>query len=589
MPDVVIDWGARSEALRTRHAKLGAVRSFLLAAAPNPVALGTMAVTDTGVAWDLAPMAGLAVTPVAGQSRATATVPDGTRFLRLDFRLSATIGGASATVLEFRQLFEIGSGGALLPQRYSMEDVDWRAGSGTGSPAPVRVLGGRRSFLGTCPLLRVTAGRLEVNCEFVDVTALWWAHWAAGDTWGWYLDPTLAGAVHRLRVLAWTSGTLPMVWFAAVSAPAASTAAGGDRPGADLVFYRPITGMNSFGYKPTAAGFLDSRHGDTTMFNLARWLLQPLRADRLAAKFAATSGAAATGGAAKPAAVWYTGIRLLPSKRPPDIRPKDPLDLVQLDVRWAFRLAGIEGALARTPSPDVVYLPLGTPGEVYGGAVARELTATLASAWAVLWLSGAVGRDLTATPAGSRQIWLGGHSAENRAMFQSLQANAAAVDRIISCDATPTKKLLFPEGVPTVTAAAKARSALGKKLAAFFVTTPNMWLTEATYQDIKKQLDGTKAAVTMLPLEAERVRYWQHPPTKSTNPHLFEVLAEWDGNGLASSQRFGTLKAPPPAENRQWLLWHEWAVHGGHLVLDGATPPAIDHVRTFLEDIFGTP
>ncbi len=108
---VTFDWGARSKALRTLHASLGAKKSFLLLDAPLPVAAGVMKVSDTGVAWDIAPVMPLKVAPVAGTFTATADVPADAKALRVDFDLRVTVDKQTASCLEFRQLFMIAAGG----------------------------------------------------------------------------------------------------------------------------------------------------------------------------------------------------------------------------------------------------------------------------------------------------------------------------------------------------------------------------------------------------------------------------------------------------------------------------------------------
>jgi hypothetical protein len=164
-------------------------------------------------------------------------------------------------------------------------------------------------------------------------------------------------------------------------------------------------------------------------------------------------------------------------------------------------------------------------------------------------------------------------------MFECLRNNAPDIDRIISNDASQAKYVLVPIGIPVVTAAANTRKKLGKTLKAVFVTTPNLWRDKPEYQGYERQLMATKADVAMLPLDTEWDAYWKHPPTATSNSHLFEVLREWENNGLAASKRFGT-----GPKDEKWLFWHEWAVHGGHIVfVPGST--TVDHVQTFFEDI----
>lgn len=576
---ITINWGARSESLRQAHSSLNPGKSFLLQNAPLPVELGTLTLAQVAQ-WDTATPIALKVMPASNSQIARAGMLANTTHVRLDFQLKLTIGSASATCLEFRQLFSVGSGGVLMPSQYSFEDFSYVPSVN----GPVRKPGispnGRRSFLGACPLLTVMTTTVEVNCEFLDVTELWWATWAAKDKWGWYLDLDLGGRQERLRVLAWTSGTAPMLWFVAVSDQAATGAIATPapaRPGADVVFFRPPAGFNSFFYTSDEKGFLDKRHSDTTLFHLARWLLSPLPL----AKFTAKKAKSSTG---PPAELGLMSLRMQPASHAPSIDPKDPIDRIAQNVKEAFRPVGLEAALGKSKADDIAFLPLGFDGFsgpfVGGGYTAlfkkNSLLPVISSARRTLWMRGTIGQRLTATPAFDRQIWLAGHSAANGAMFRSLGNNAVDIDRIISFDATPADKLLIPTGVPNVKNAVKARARLSKTLKVVFVTTPNMWSNKAAYSGIEKQLVATGADVTMLPLNNEWDAYWTHPPTATTNAHLFEVLREWDGLGLADSKRMGTVPGP------QWLFWHEWAVHGGHAILASGR---VDHIQTFFEDI----
>lgn len=580
---VTFDWGARSDELRKQYAKLGATRSSLLTKAATQVAVGTLTKAEA-TAWDTANPAALPMTAVAGRSAVFTTVPDTADFIRLDFTLSLTIGSATATCLEFRQLFAVGAGGALMPRSHSFEDAAFKAGPGPGATSPVRVApGGRRVVLGASPLIGVTTTAVTINCEFLDVTELWWANWAAKDAWGWYLDPDLGGRPDLLRVLAWTSGTAPMLWFVALSPKAHDGGTGGTstRPGADIVFFRAQAGFNSFRYSSDEPGFLHTQHGDTTMFHLARWLLTPLSQTAVTAKLAKT------GSAPRPAAVQMAGVRLVPDALTPKIRPADPMDLMQSSVRWAFRPCGVETALAHGPSADIAFLPLGFDGRgksdpftTGGGYTALQrrdsLRDIIRGARALLWMRGAVGRTDSAVPAQDRQLWLLGNSAANRIMFESLRANVDHVDRVISLDATAAgENLLLTAAAPLFTAIAAKP---GRTFKAVLVTSPNMWGdSKKKYLEIKTKLAATKADITMLPPDPEWDDYWRYPPT--SNPLLAEVLSAWASNGLSASKRFGTLRDPDPRRNFQWLFWHEWVVNGGHL----DTTPA-PRLRHFIED-----
>lgn len=590
---VLLNWGERSERLRALHANLGGAKSFLLTKAPTPVTLGALTAAQVP-SWDSAAATPIPVNAVSGTFTATATIPPGTTHVRLDFDLTITIGSATASCLEFRQLFTVGTGDVLMPIQYSIQDHLFKASTAAGSSPPTPAPGARRRvMLGACPLLTATATSVIVNCEFLDVTELWWSIWGAAEQWGWLLDPDFHGYPHMIRVLAWTSGCAPMLWFVALSGSALEGAGPAARSGADVVFMRAQAGFNTFRYANNESGFLNSKHGDTTMFHLSRWLLSPLAESETAAKIAKTAGAP------KPFGVGYAGIRLRPTTMPPAISPKDPMDQVDADVRWAFRPAGVHSALMRSASPDIAFLPLGfdagAPPDPYttgGGYTALlkpgALSDVINSARALLWTRGSFSRSETATPSFDRQIWLAANSAANRQLFACLKANAADIDRIVSMDATKAVDVLLPMGIPAVQAAADKRTKAGKTFKAVIVTTPNMWTDKATYLDIEKKLNASKADIVMLPPTAEFDNYWQHPPTATSNPLMFEALRFWDGNGLAASQRLGTVP-----KGHQWLWWHEWSVDGGHFDTTPSPPPGmagpapLPRVRSFFEDALG--
>jgi hypothetical protein len=152
---VTVDWGARSEALRAMHTNLKPAKSFLLTTAGAPVTVG--ALTTAQVAgWDTAVPTPLAVTPVPRTYTATAAVPDSTAFVRLHFALRLTIGSATATCLEFRQLLQLGTGGALMPSQHSFENVVYQPSAA----GPVRLTDGgptRRILVDASPLVSLTA------------------------------------------------------------------------------------------------------------------------------------------------------------------------------------------------------------------------------------------------------------------------------------------------------------------------------------------------------------------------------------------------------------------------------------------------
>jgi hypothetical protein len=614
VPDIAftVDWGARSEQVRRLHMDLGAQRSFLLANAPLPVAVGVVDPANAAQ-WDTASHHPAAVTPVAGVSKATVTIPSSAKQLRLDFELRVKIGTNTATCLAFHQLFTVGAGGALSPQQYSFDRVDVRPGPAAPPHTPTVAPAGRRTFVGGSPLVSVTTDTVTINCEFLDVTELWWATWAGRDDFGWYLNPAFGGRPERLRVLAWTSGTAPMLWFVSVSdkavdgsAPATGPdagelAAGAPRAGADIVFFRAPAGFNAFFYTPDEKGFLASMHGTptarhpgTTMLHLARWMLSPQPPAVIAAELARTKG----GG--PPFLAHLMSMRLIPDKvPPPHIDPADPMDMTTRDVRWAFRPVGVEEALRHAPAEDIAVLPLSfdgfrgvfAQGGGYTAFLKRDtLEPVLRSLWDLLWMRNAVHVKDAAWPARNRQTWLIGNSAANASMAAAVRANASTIDRMINCDATPIKENLIPSVIPAIKAVAAERKKLSKAFKVFMITTPNMWATKAQYQDIQRQINAAGADVAYLPNDAEWDAYWTYPPTATSNPLLFEVLSNWAKDGLAASKPFGTVP-----KGFQFLFWHEWSVDGGHLELVSRPAPVIGppapptpRVRGWLEEILTT-
>ncbi|WP_338763706.1 hypothetical protein V7968_37750 [Nocardia vulneris] len=601
---ITVDWGARSEQVRRQHSDLRAQRSFLLAEAPLPVAVGVVEAAQAAQ-WDTATLTPLPVTSVTGASKATVTIPGTAKQIRLDFELRVTIGGTTSTCLAFRQLFTVAASGALAPHQYSFAQLEVHPSSGGFPHTPTVVPTVRRSFLGASPLVTVAPGMVTINCEFLDVTELWWATWADKDVFGWYLNPAFGGRPGRLRVLAWTSGTAPMLWFVSVSDKAADGNAPGTigtkpadkpaRPGADIVFFRAPAGFNSFFYTADKSGFLNPKHGDpnqnrggSTMFHLARWLLTPQPPAVVAAEMARSK----TGG--RPIWPELAGMRFLPRATTPKIDPADPMDLMTPEIRWAFRPVGVESALLHAPAEDIAVLPLsfdgfgGFPQGGYSALQKRDtLDPILRSIWHLLWMRGAVHTKDTATPARNRQTWLLANSGANIPMAGCLRANAATIDRVISCDATPPdgpKGNLVPHVIPALKAANELRGKQSKPFKVFMLTTPNMWANKAAYLHRKSQIDATGADVGYLPGDAEWDDYWTYPPTAAGNPLLFDLLSSWHGKGLEKSKRFGTV-----AGGRQFLFWHEWSVDGGHLeiVTNPAPAPPTPRVRSWLEDILG--
>ena len=589
---LVIDWGARSRALQgrlgPRHRVSGP--SFWLSPTKPPVALGSIKLTDlpkfeTAVAVDIPLTAGKTPLTVEG------IVPTGVSHVRLDFDLKATVSGTTTSVLAFRQVFAVGSQ-ALMPVGSAVEDYVFEA-----SPSgPVRKKGasmtGFRRYLWAHPLVATTPSRVTINAEFVDATELWWA--IRKDDWGWYLNSALGGRHEHLRVLAWTGGGAPMLWFAVIpdaavttleaaskDAKPASTGVAAQKspssPPADIVFFRPPPGANSFPYKATADGFADKRHDDTTLHILARYLLSPRPIDQL-------KGLTGVKGA----------VDLADQIQPTSTKPTTPVDPMTIAmVLWtAFRPVGLEAALNRVAVPHVLLLPLGfdaaqtkegeprDPGG-YEGAFGPDVKATVRSALFVLWNNGAIARELETAPSvGDRQLWLVGHSAGNLGMWSCLEKNQADVDRVISLDAAP-KSLNFASGIRTITNAVKVRAKQKKTVEAFFIVTPHLTGHKEGLDDATdRELRGTKASVTVLPDFSERTDYWKLPPTAATNPYLLNLLSKWTPKELQASADKGL-------GNWRFLFLHELAAFGGHL--EPAPGTKAQRVRTFFQDALGPP
>jgi hypothetical protein len=584
---LTINWGTRSAALVRKYANLSARKSFVLANNIPIIKLGYVDPSDIAQ-WDTVTPRDIPVVFSAGKETAQATYLPLKAFIRLDFRFDVKIGQHTETGIEFRQLLVNGENFELIASQYSIKDICYKPSPQGPEDNRGDSLSGRRRFTGSCPLVTSQAHTIEINCEFVDVTKLWWKTWAARDQWRWYLSPDLGGRQERLKVLLWTSGTAPMIWFAAVSDAAFTSLEGTatqKRAGADIVMFRPPAGFNSFFYTNDEKGFLDARHTDTTQFHLGRWLLSPLTHS----KFKALKAKYPTTTPSSPAQLELLSLRLHPVTDNP-IAPSDPIDRIGQNVREAFRLIGVEAALSRTGHADVALLPLGFDGLAgFAGGGYSALTQkdaiedTLMSVRKTLWIRGAIGYATSTTPSFSRQIWLLGHSAANRSLFASLANNARVINRIISFDATPAKDVLIGIGKTALETAHKIRSGNKLTFSAVIITTPNMWSSKPQYDEIKKTLAETKATMTFLPLDSEWAYYWKHPPTQATNAHLFEVLREWDGKGLNNSKPRGTKGV-----GNEWLFWHEWAAHGGHVVLNPKTKD-VDSIRTFLQDALQTP
>jgi hypothetical protein len=618
--DVVFDWGDRSRKLQARLKHKVAGVSFWLTPAISPVKFGAIAPKDLA-GWDVATTMALAVqsdpkTPTI----ATVTVPNNAGYVRLDFDLSATVNGQTSTVLSFRQLFlatnsmqsltGAAGSGVLLPTQFSMKD-DVLAPSKSG---PFMTKGpsatGRRTALGLHPLLSLgTPGQFLVNAEFVDVTQLWWL--IHPDTkWGWYWHPDIKGRQEHLRVLAWTGGGNPMIWFAAIPdalvpiGNASTNTSDTHAPPADIVYFRPPPMVNSFVYTPDANGFAATDHDNKTLFILARYLLSPIAES--------TFLALQSSGAVK--APELLADQVQPTSLNP-IKPTDPMDLLSTasgnsaftDIfPNTFRPVGLETAVNRTGAPHLLLLPLGFEGYIgnneggYEAVVASGLKATVASALVTLWNANAIARDKTTAPtAADRNLWIAGHSAGNGAVWACLNNNAIDVQRVISFDA----KTLKDEGLPALRKAGASHKQ--KPLDAFIITTPFTGGPEGLIAEMDAALRALRAVgilVTVLPDFAQRSAYWHLPPPPPpfSNTFLLYLLAKWNVPTKADPTK--TLLDISPKTRGRWnsLFFHEMAVFGGELVQPPANPPSASgtpggsntprpFVRTFFEMALGPP
>ena len=620
---VVFDWGDRSRNLQARLKQKVAGASFWLMPAVSPVQLGIVAPQDVG-RWEVATTVPLTVTTELKRQTATTTVPDGMSHVRLDFDLSTTIDGQTASVLSFQQLFLATSSlnlpggnatGTLLPVQFCFADKIL-----TPSPTgPVAKLGpsatGRRNVLGLHPLVNLAGiGRFIINAEFVDATELWWKlH--PDTTWGWYWHPEVKGRQEHLRVLAWTGGGNPMIWFAVIPdaavplGTAAPSSPGKAAAPADIVYFRPPPGRNAFVYSPDAKGFANKTHDDTTLSILARYLLSPIPE--------ATFLSLQTSRGVRTPELLADQVQ---PKATTPIAPEDPMFLMKLfdsskNVRNdaftdgmpnAFRPVGLEAAVNRTGIPHVLFLPLGfsatasdppkpqdNPQGGYEAALVSGLKTTIQSALTVLWNANAVGRDKTVpTTATERQLWVAGHSEGNRSAWACLENNARDIERIISFDSDTLVSL----GIPAMKTAGNLRMKTGQTLDALVIITPANGgangLTDE--QDVLlRQLRKKGTLVTVLPNFDQRAAYWHLKPRPPaiTNPFFLHLLAKWSiPTKTNPAKTLLDVSADSPG-NWGFLFFHELAVFGGDLIQPPAsapsnTPPTL---RTFFEQALGPP
>lgn len=618
---VTVEWSSRSKALQSPLRQKVSTVSFWLSPQTPPAQFGLVAPQDVG-AWYMAKTTPMSMSTDLARQSATVDVPDGTAHIRLDFALIATAGGHSSTILALSQLFLSTSSpapqgakgsGTLMPIQFSIEDTVLVASAN----GPVRKKGtsptGHRTGLGLHPLLSLSGlSRFSINAEFVDVTELWWkVH--PDTTWGWYWHPDLKGRQEHLRVLAWTGGGSPMIWFAVVpDAAVTSSAKKADSASApaDIVFFRPPPGSNAFSYSPTQSGFEAQQHNDTTLVNLARYLLSPVPETTFLSLKSA--------GVRTPELL---ADQIQPKSSTPSINPADPMFLMKLftdasmqvvrkeaftDTRAnAFRPVGLEVALNRAGAAHVLFLPLGfeasegdpkrgIKGNPEGGYEAVQmpnLKATIQSALTLLWNVNAVGRD-RALPfeAGDRELWTAGHSEGNRTVWRCLQGNGRDIDRVISFDSDT-----LTEGIKQMEAAGKKRPS-DKPLHAFVIVTPangdKNGLPDGR-DKVLRQLRKSGVLVTVLPDFAARSQYWHLNPPPITNPYLLHLLAKWNVPAVPGSGSARTLLDISATQPGNWgfLFFHELAVFGGELIQPAVGPGASSppFVRTFFEMALAAP
>jgi hypothetical protein len=577
---------------------------MLLAAGTPPVALGWVAASDIAT-WETAvpvivPVVrkGNEVSVEASLIPPTSVAPGaaGFSYMRFDFDLSLTAGGITSTILSFRQLLVIGPAGAIQPVQCAIRDSILTATptgprQGQGNPVFVR-------YTGLHPLLTIMGSQLSVNTEFVDLTELWWK--LRKDSLGWYCHPSLGGRQTKLRVLGWTTGGHPMLWFAVVpdalehsmtrQPPAVLDVAGAvtkQRSSADLVFFRPPPGVNSFAYGAGANGLTDARHDDITLRILARYLLSPIPSDVFDALKAS--------GKVKEADLLADQLQpqgISPAGAP---LPPDPMDMAS-GYPFAFRPVGLESAFNRGGGNGLLLLPLaaGDTARPYEGALLPGLASSIQSCLGMLWNNRAIDRSGRSLPQlGGRELWVAGHSSGNRSMWSCIQKNAGDITRIITFDPSPNENL--DAGLQTIGQAVRLRRKLGKTLEVTAIITPNLGQNRPKKPNAGHPFQGlddptdlalrqTKAVITVLPAFARRESYWNPLPVTAPYSFVQYLLAKWPTSLLTASA----------AKPTRWhfLFFHEMAIFGGDLVFPTPVAPGKaqpPRVQTFFEQALGPP
>lgn len=598
--DILVDWG------RGRAGGGGQPSSsFWLNPTAVPVAVG---IVDTlADAWATNPPVAATVT----RASSTSVVASGLRgpaLVRVDFDLQVTIDGTTKTVLAFHQLYTLFADGDLVPSRFAFADFSYA--KVTGKP-PIRgkgqgtnVVGGLRRGGGAHPLTSAGSDllppnrppkgplpkgavprrtkRIFINAEMVDATELWWALHGQGDA-DRYLHPALAARSDHLRILAWTSGKLPMIWFAVVpDAALAKTATSA----ADIVFFRPPPGANSFTHKPDLAGFKDEKHHVSksgkvsTMWMLARFLLssQPIASLRTAGVTDASILESFSDQIQPTTARTGSGA----------VDPRLPSPHISGFVQ-AFRACGLERSLGRSGAPHVLFLPLASENDGYPGAVRPGLKGVVETAMLCLWNQCAVARDIPVAlfsttldgpdppkpqkpDVAARALWLAGHSAGNLSLGAALSGNGADVERALSFAATHHVGTI-DNVITNLTMAATARKAAGKSIDAVVVTAPDLtstWLPPPgahgytgipTIRGVSMDVGMAKrflqsgASVTFLPPFDQQLAHFTLRPAKGMVPVLRNLVGAWTDAEVD--------EAAGSPHGWQFLFFHEYPVHGG--------------------------
>ncbi|WP_157561073.1 hypothetical protein [Mycobacterium sp. E802] len=593
--DVIFDWMAPSATPRAKTTS----GQFWLQQNTIPVKAAVVDVSRVA-GWDTDLLPALPVAAVKPGTN-TLSVPAAATRIRVDIELTVTASRVTKTGLAIRQLFNVGSG-VLLAAEHSVETRRWvRSSSG---PTRVAAPGAssRRRIAGLHPLLAVTPQGFTVDARFVDLTELWWA--THSDRWGRYLHPAMNGRIENLRVLGWTGGDLPTIWFVVLSdlavkslrsasvRPAGGPADGGtghtgpDRRPANIVWLRPAAGMNSFAYAPTVGGFESARHDDTTWYNLSRWLLSPVPKDKLSAvsslplfEQVLDQMQRTTGSSSRPVADAMANV-------------------------WSHRPVGLERILSRTGRADIVLLPLCADTVAgFDAATRAGLKPRVDAAIRLLWSTTAAGTSDNFPITEGRSLWAAAHSGANHALAATIHANGEELERVISHEASgPTKPL--DAVVAAMNKVSARRKSPKQPLDAVFVVTPHMTGNAAGLTPaVRAVIDATGARIRYLPDPAEAADFWRIPPVAKSPTKAAGTLGTHSATEMIEDSSSPFMRyffenfteremfaEKPPITLRNFRVWvvHEMAVFAGHLdPLPASAPPDPPRtIRTLLEDSF---